>query len=795
MSSLDQDDYFSTSHADSHDGEDEDDDYDSLGVPKTPSHFAGETGRGSGGRENGLEQDLEDKENHAHAHAHTNGHCKTHMQAPQAPSPTTPTGLLDLDVEGHATMMTTSLLEFYCLTRAVEILNARPGSHGQYTRNDPQAKALGKKLYAYKSRFLSSYGVIADGVESDDWGTLRQHYRDSLDTIGSLALEGAGVTGSSTTPDSSRPSSRGPSRGTSRVQSRVPSRGASVLGLANMQKELEANGLTSNSGNAGKAAGEGEFRNKKLDKLVDEEDPAKRMPLRRQLTDKATADAFNKLPPNLSEMMFLRSTKLAPPNPLPPSMAGMEHLQQTVYGAMNTTSRYATEFEEEAMLGKGSYGAVYRAKHHVDGQVYAVKKIPLSEKKLRSLQAKGFQELENILKEIRTLARLEHKNVVRYFGAWVEYTGGSNTASPGGQKTSTPPRKEKSTRNRTSVVDSTFTTPTGRRNTLMDDVVFETEEEMSFGDVFAQQNGNGGSIEDDGIVFEDPSSMTASEGAESIDIHEFAEKPRRPGFPRSPVTVTGASSSESGSREMSSQSHHDTDYSEDVESIPRSFSALHLNGKTKGREAIDGDKYTQTYSTTEDSDSQDEDTDIFSDGLYSAHDGKVTLRKNSQQHDTSPMVTLHIQMSLHPLSLARYLNPPTPTKPSEHHCYHLLPSLKLLLGILDGVEYLHSQGMVHRDLKPANIFLSHSPLGDPAMCALCHSPGDFSTQDTANGVPGCYNTPRIGDFGLVAEISRQTPSNSDKNGTGESSSKPTTPGNNPARPVGTEGSPQKLALH
>jgi len=39
------------------------------------------------------------------------------------------------------------------------------------------------------------------------------------------------------------------------------------------------------------------------------------------------------------------------------------------------------------------------------------------------------------------------------------------------------------------------------------------------------------------------------------------------------------------------------------------------------------------------------------------------------------------------------------------HCYHLHPSLNILHALLDGLEYLHKQGIVHRDIKPSNIFL------------------------------------------------------------------------------------------
>lgn len=75
-------------------------------------------------------------------------------------------------------------------------------------------------------------------------------------------------------------------------------------------------------------------------------------------------------------------------------------------------SRYASDFEELELLGKGGYGSVYKARNKFDGVEYALKKIPL---RLRS-----FSTSSNIFRESRTLARLNHPNVVRFFSSWVE---------------------------------------------------------------------------------------------------------------------------------------------------------------------------------------------------------------------------------------------------------------------------------------------------------------------------------------------------------------------------------------
>ncbi|CAR24882.1 serine/threonine-protein kinase GCN2 [Lachancea thermotolerans CBS 6340] len=75
----------------------------------------------------------------------------------------------------------------------------------------------------------------------------------------------------------------------------------------------------------------------------------------------------------------------------------------------SSNSRYATDFEEIAVLGKGAFGQVVKARNALDSRYYAVKKIRHSEEKLSS-----------ILSEVMLLASLNHQYVVRYYAAWLE---------------------------------------------------------------------------------------------------------------------------------------------------------------------------------------------------------------------------------------------------------------------------------------------------------------------------------------------------------------------------------------
>jgi serine/threonine protein kinase len=81
-------------------------------------------------------------------------------------------------------------------------------------------------------------------------------------------------------------------------------------------------------------------------------------------------------------------------------------VRQFFFADFMRESRYSEEFEELCRLGSGGFGEVVEAKHRLDGQRYAVKKIVL-----RRHQAKLG---EKVLREVITLAALKHSNVIWY---------------------------------------------------------------------------------------------------------------------------------------------------------------------------------------------------------------------------------------------------------------------------------------------------------------------------------------------------------------------------------------------
>lgn len=75
------------------------------------------------------------------------------------------------------------------------------------------------------------------------------------------------------------------------------------------------------------------------------------------------------------------------------------------------TSRFSSDFDLVRCLGRGGFGVVFEAKNKIDDCNYAIKRIILPNKK---------ESRDRVMREVKTLANCEHKNIVRYFNTWIE---------------------------------------------------------------------------------------------------------------------------------------------------------------------------------------------------------------------------------------------------------------------------------------------------------------------------------------------------------------------------------------
>jgi translation initiation factor 2-alpha kinase 3 len=367
--------------------------------------------------------------------------------------------------------------------------------------------------------------------------------------------------------------------------------------------------------------------------------------------------------------------------------------------------RYAREFAELEIVGKGGYGKVYKVKHKLDGSFYAVKRITVSSTKLAKIQQHGPQEMENMLEEVRSLARFDHANIVRYHNAWLEFTTAPIEAP------------------------STPTRPLMRAGRLLEDATTQSSSSSDMGSLQRFDTLDfGGSAFDNGadIVFEDSHGHMGSDV--SAPMHEIGhqsdreharltQRQKRRDSQASQATVATISSTKS---RMSAVEDADEENADDeVENIPRSPLLF----------------------------SRESASDI-SDSMVSHSD--LSGHFAPAARIAGPVLTLNMQMSLYESNLAAFISQtsaPVGTSSNVQHCFHACVSLELLANIVSGVEYLHEKGVVHRDLKPANIFLSlttarYAPHGstDASSCKECPLRERL------------YVVPRIGDFGLVAML-------------------------------------------
>jgi len=63
------------------------------------------------------------------------------------------------------------------------------------------------------------------------------------------------------------------------------------------------------------------------------------------------------------------------------------------------------------LIGEGGFGKVYKVRHKLDGNIYAIKKAVMNYEDLND---------RKILKEVSLLSKLNHPNIVRYYQSWLE---------------------------------------------------------------------------------------------------------------------------------------------------------------------------------------------------------------------------------------------------------------------------------------------------------------------------------------------------------------------------------------
>jgi len=224
--------------------------------------------------------------------------------------------------------------------------------------------------------------------------------------------------------------------------------------------------------------------------------------------------------------------------PIPPFLRGIHGLH---------TDRYERDFSEIEMVGRGGYGKVYKVKHKLDNSFYAVKRIAVSHTRMSNISKRGAQEVESLLDEVRSLASLEHVNIVRYHNAWLEY----KADAAGGLKRPTPLLEEGSSEFPSTGGTATF-------------------------DVSHSVHEDAGEFSDAGIVFEASDTDAAAEECTPLSKRAAKRQNRRTSEATvatisSTISHTGGESAVEEGDEHEGETDEGEAYDEDVEEISRTY--------------------------------------------------------------------------------------------------------------------------------------------------------------------------------------------------------------------------------
>lgn len=395
------------------------------------------------------------------------------------------------------------------------------------------------------------------------------------------------------------------------------------------------------------------------------------------------------------------------------------------------TSRYLSEFEELGRLGKGGYGAVYKARNHLDGRDYAVKKIHFRQKNMDTLL--------KLLREVKALAKLSHTHIVGYNAAWMEY-------------------------------DNPITTDTESLKASFDD--FDHESQSSSEDSHhspnvqsrSQSQSQSDSIQfafddDDDEVDDKPPPPPPSTMAMGLAMNALRFSTLRITEISDPATGVHASASQTKNTDhtgsfipsaaydvrirpkvatsVRDRLRQPSSVNSDMPLVPaserlrvisrnvsfsgRGSNSLFAHGlMTQSGDALDrgvGDGETDSRGPQRQSSfHRSISFDVASSPsrqFLPFRDGHI-VEHNYQLKST---ITLYIQMELCSTTLQDWLVERNTALSSDEELLNSSGDImRIFHQTLQGVDYIHSHGMIHRDLKPRNIFLQgpdkHVKIGD-----------------------------------------------------------------------------------
>lgn len=263
----------------------------------------------------------------------------------------------NMQPQQHSMLFYFSLIEGRCKTQAATTLNVGRRPDDHLPESHPQVGELAQHLFAEMTKELHDAGVLPTEFAGQNFASLRQNYLSSFDNI----------------------------------LNNIASKRHNELLANNAHRAIEDTGVL--------------FTNNYTVSSFD------------YSTSSPFADDQSRAVQPLALSMAHRSVQRhtrGRASTLSGFILGSSPVQPGL-----VTSPFHENYRLISQLGKGGFGCVYKVLDLTDDREYALKKITVSAARLRLMQIGDIKDA--LLREVRGLAKLEHRNVVRYFAGWIEW--------------------------------------------------------------------------------------------------------------------------------------------------------------------------------------------------------------------------------------------------------------------------------------------------------------------------------------------------------------------------------------